>query len=87
MGEEYLMLLASFEKMLPLRQPSHLIDEKLAIRLLALSEGTIGELAALLTTAAVRAVQTGTERIDERGLTSIAWTPPSHRRRKVEHLK
>lgn len=81
MGRDYLMLLASLEKMIPLREPSGLAQPKLATRLLAMSEGTIGELVALLTAAAVYAVRTGAERIDERTLASIDWTPPSERRR------
>lgn len=87
MGQDYLMLLASFERMLPLRQPSRLVQPKLATRLLALSEGTIGELVALLTTAAVYAVRTGAELIDERSLVSIDWTPPSERKRRIEQLR
>ncbi len=86
MGQDYLMLLASFEKMLPLRQPSRLVQPKLAMRLLALSEGTIGDLVALLTLAATHAVRTGTERIDDHVLTSIDWVPPSERKRRVEQL-
>ncbi len=53
MGEDYLRLLASFEKALPLEHRSELLETTMAIKILSLSEGTIGEISALL----CRAVQ------------------------------
>jgi type II secretory pathway predicted ATPase ExeA len=86
LDQEFQMLLASFERALPLREPSRLADATLARKLLALSEGSLGELAALLTAAAVYAVQAGAERIDAQVLTAIGWVPPSERRRQAERL-
>ena len=86
LDQEFQMLLASFERALPLRQPSRLADEELARKLLALSEGSLGELSVLLTSAAVYAVRSGTERIDEKVLAAIDWVPPSERRRRAERL-
>jgi len=86
LDQEFQMLLASFERALPLRQPSGLADETLARKLLALSEGSLGELSVLLTSAAVYAVRSGTERIDEKVLAAIDWVPPSERRRRAERL-
>jgi len=86
LDQEFQMLLASFERALPLRQPSGLADEKLARKLLALSEGSLGELSVLLTSAAVYAMRSGTERIDEKVLAAIDWVPPSERRRRAERL-
>jgi type II secretory pathway predicted ATPase ExeA len=86
LDQEFQMLLASFERALPLREASRLADEHLARLLLALSEGSLGELAALLTAAAIYAVQSGVERIDAQVLAAIAWVPPSERRRQAEHL-
>lgn len=86
LDQDFQMLLASFEQALPLRKPSRLADEHLARKLLALSEGSLGELSALLTTAAVYAVHTGIERIDEKVLTAVDWVPPSERRRRAESL-
>ena len=54
LNREFLMLLASFERVLPLRKPSRLWEQPLAARLLALSEGTIGELSSLLAAAVTR---------------------------------
>jgi type II secretory pathway predicted ATPase ExeA len=83
---DFQMLLASFEQALPLRKPSRLADEQMARKLLVLSEGSLGELAALLTAAAVYAVKSGAERIDAKLLAAIDWTPPSERRRGAERL-
>lgn len=82
MGTEYLKLLVSFERMLPLKEPSNLIENSLAIKLLQLSEGIIGELSAVLTLAAVRAIETRKEYIDAKLLESIDWIQPSERRRQ-----
>lgn len=86
MGEEFLMLLASFETMLPLRERSGLTGRHLADTVLAMSEGLIGEVASVLAAAAVHAVRTGRERIDEAVLLSLDWIPPSQRRRHLERL-
>lgn len=85
-SKEFLMLLASFERVLPLRQPSHLISEPLARKLLSWSEGTIGELSRLLNRASEIAIRKGAERIDEQVLTATEWVRPSERRQHVERL-
>jgi hypothetical protein len=86
LNQEFQMLLASFEQALPLREPSRLADKQVARKLLALSEGSLGELSSLLTAAAVYAVQSGAERIDEQSLAALDWVPPSERRRRAESL-
>jgi type II secretory pathway predicted ATPase ExeA len=86
LNQEFQMLLASFERALPLRAASRLADAPLARQLLAWSEGSLGELSALLTTAAVYAVTSGAERIDAQVLAASAWVPPSERRRQAERL-
>jgi hypothetical protein len=80
MGAEYLKLLASFERMLPLKKPSNLVETGLAIKLLSMSEGLIGELSALLVKAAVKAIKSGDEQITIGLLNSLKWIPPSKRR-------
>jgi hypothetical protein len=67
-GPEACSLLASFATSLPLRRPSHIATAEMAAYLLARSEGTIGELAALLTDAAVAAIESGEEAISQRTL-------------------
>ena len=67
-GEEACSLLASFAASFPLRRPSRIATPEMASYLLARSEGTIGELAHLLTDAAVEAIESGEEAITQRML-------------------
>ena len=79
-GNEFRRLLASFECMLPLKLASNLSDKQIAMKLLSMSEGLLGELSELLSEAAVYAVQTGKERIDVEVLSSLDWLSPTLRR-------
>lgn len=83
MNTEYLRLLGSFERMLPLKIPSGLMEDALALKLLSMSEGTIGDLSRLLTKAAVYAVRNKTEKITEDVLNSVDWVQPSDRGRQT----
>jgi len=76
---DFYRLLASFEKMLPLKRPSNLIELTLAARLHGISEGNLGELANVLRMAAVEAVESGAERINEDVLDTIDFKGPSGR--------
>jgi hypothetical protein len=82
----YLSLLASFEKLLPLRKPSNLTEAQLATRLLSMSEGTIGELARLLSVASVRAIENKSEQISLALLEQLHWVEPSERRNHAARL-
>ena len=79
---EFQRLLVSFEQMLPLKLPSHLDNEKMAIKLLSMSEGIIGELSSVLRKTAVLAVKTNKEMITSRLLDSIDWKRPSERKKE-----
>jgi hypothetical protein len=57
--EEGYRLLSSLEALLPLRRPSALAEPPLAATLLAASEGVLGEIVTLVTSAAVMAVTSG----------------------------
>lgn len=84
LNELFLRLLMSFERMLPLKEPSNLYDMPLAARLMSMSEGYIGELSQLLSSAAVHAVQSGVEKIDDKVLDAIHWTSSSQRKHKLD---
>jgi len=83
-NEEYLKLLASFEYMLPLKLPSHLTDDELAMKLLVMSEGLIGELSEILVRASVYALRHDMESINKKILDEITWISPSKRRKMAE---
>lgn len=80
MNDEYLRLLASFEIALGLKHRSNLLEPDLAMMILSLGEGTIGEIAALLSRAALHAIERGTERITTSALQQCGYTSPSKRR-------
>ena len=82
---EFLKLLLSFEKVLPLKKPSELA-KTLSGTLLTMSGGLIGELSALLNEAAIDAIENGTECIDQEVLKNIDWIPPDERRKQAELL-
>lgn len=80
--DEFLRLLATFERAIPLRQPSDLIEGTLADKIYSMSEGYLGEISRLLVSAAVKAVETKQERIDKKILDHIGWVAPSERRKE-----
>ena len=82
--KEFLRLLVSFERMLPLKNPSNLQETGLATKLFSLSEGYIGELSRLLTAASAQAILCGAERIDLKILSAIKWISPSDRKRQLD---
>lgn len=86
LDRNFMRLLMSFERMLPLKQPSHLHEQPLAMRLYNMSEGYIGELSRVLTQAGVAAIQQQTECINEEVLSSINWIAPSQRKRQLDKL-
>jgi hypothetical protein len=83
-GPDACSLLASFAASLPLRRPSHIATSEMAAYLLTRSEGTIGELAALLTSAAAAAIESGEEAINQRTLLLAPYAGPTERRRTFE---
>lgn len=83
-GEEARSLLASFAASFPLRRPSPIATEDMTRYLLARSEGTIGELTHLLTDAAVAAIESGEEAINQRTLRIAPYVGPTERRRMFE---
>jgi len=81
--QEFRKLLASFERIIPLQHPSDLQRRTLSDKLLARSEGTIGELKTLLAAAAEHAMRNGTERITEAVIDGCAYASPSARKQRL----
>lgn len=80
-GDEYRRLLATLESILPLRSPSELSHPLVASKILSASEGILGEIMTVVTRAAVRAIESGTESITARVIDETSFIPPSERRR------
>lgn len=74
-------LLSTLEAVLPLRRPSGLAEPALASRILAGSEGVLGEIVSMVTRAAVLAISSGVEAITMRMLDGSGFVRPSERRR------
>ncbi|MBS1186609.1 MAG: transposase [Burkholderiaceae bacterium] len=86
MTKEFRQLLMSFERTLPLRKPSNLHEKTLASKILAMCEGTIGELSILLNTAAIHAIKQGNEFISADILNACGYLSPSDRTRNASRL-
>lgn len=77
LDKEFQRLLASFEKFLPLKQPSLLHKPDMAQRLHVISEGNIGNLHRLLVACASQAIRSGKERIDMNIVDANKWVRPT----------
>ncbi len=82
--DELMSLLASFRISIPLKRSSDLHSQELARYILARTEGTIGEITSLLTYAAIVAIETGEEAINNKTLAMTDYDSPTERRRKFE---
>lgn len=86
MDTEFRMLVASFEKVIPLRDPSDLQSVLIAAKLHAMSEGSIGELSTLLNMAAIKAITKGIEKITPEILDSCGFVSPSKRKQQTQAI-
>ena len=78
-------LLASFESVLPLREPSGLgLRGELRSLIVSRSDGLIGEIHHLLTTASVHALNVGRENITAEDILSCSFEVPAYRRQIME---
>lgn len=70
-SDAYDSLVSSFERSIPLKKPSNLVGTDLASIILSSSDGIIGNIAAIITESAVKAVRDGTECITAEILKSV----------------
>ncbi|KAB7890288.1 TniB family NTP-binding protein [Poseidonibacter ostreae] len=81
LDNDFLSLLASIEKTLPLKKASNIATTKeIALCILDLSEGYIGEIIDLITTASEYAINNNIERINQKVLNSCGFISPSRRK-------
>ena len=83
-GDDLRSLLSSFAASYPLRRRSVLGTEEVARYVVGRSEGTIGEIAKLLSASAIAAIETGAEAITARTLTLATYDSPTERRQAFE---
>lgn len=77
-------LLASFERLIPLTEPSGLSEPRFAQRLLAESDATIGDAWDLLELMAVHAIENGASRLSMDMIAKVGWIKPSDRVRSAQ---
>lgn len=78
--KHFLILLASFEEVLPLKEKSMLKEPGLALKILTKSEGLTGEVVKILKLSAIMAIESGSEKITKRIVDSIDYTSLSKNR-------
>lgn len=83
-GEDVKSLMASFAAALPLKRPSKIATAGISKYILTKTGGTIGEIARLLNAAAIEAVTSGEECINEKTLRLADYQSPTERRRAFE---
>lgn len=84
--KEFKRLLLSFEKLMPLKEESNLIEESISRKILAMSEGLIGEIAKILELSAILAIESNIEKITPNILNNINYTSPSDRKKMIYKL-
>ena len=79
--KDYKRLLNSFTRILPLKEESLLTEKSIADKILAYSDGLIGEISTILELSTIMAIESGVERITKTVIDSINYTPPMKRKK------
>ena len=74
-------LLVSFENILPLKKESNLIENSMTNKILAMSDGLIGEISKIIELSTILAIESKLEKITPNILDSIDYTSPDKRKR------
>jgi hypothetical protein len=85
-GGDLTMLLKSFERITPLKEPSLLHSPPLSNAILELSGGTIGEISTLVNAAAIYAIKSGQEQITLEVLNKCGYVSPVNRKQAASQL-
>lgn len=81
LDRDFISLLASIEKTLPLKRASNLSgDREMAETILDLSEGLIGEMTTLISDMAAKAIKTGKEKLTAEDVKKSGYIKPSQSR-------
>jgi len=83
LNQDFQRLLAGFEKVLPLKQPSKLHIPELATPIHTISGGNTGNTHRLLVECAIEAIKTGKEQITKEIIERKAWLKPTRGIREV----
>lgn len=83
----FLKLLASFEKLLPLKHPSNLKDRQISTTLFEICNGNLGDLSKLLTACAKDAIETGEEQITIETIIRHKDLQPTKGQRSIRYIE
>lgn len=83
-NKDFVALLKSFEKLLPLKKPSSLTDKRLGKRILEISKGNLGNIHELMKICAIEAITKGAEQIDTQIVESFSWYAPTEGPREIK---
>lgn len=76
-------LLISFESIMPLKKQSNLIENSMTTKILAMSDGFIGEISKIIQLSTILAIESNVEKITPNILDSIDYISPDKKRRFV----
>lgn len=80
-NQSLLQLLVNYEALLPLENPSYLTENSIASKILAMSDGLIGEINTILIKAGELALKSGLNKIDHKILDNIDYVSPEDRKK------
>lgn len=81
--KEFKKLLGSFERTLPLKNPSNLIEKEKADLIYSISDGNLGNVKRLIIECAIDAIKSGNETITLDAIKDKSWLRPTKGLRKV----
>lgn len=82
-NEAFHQLLANYEALLPLKNPSFLTENSIASKIIAMSDGLIGEINTILVRSAELAIKSGVEKINHKILDNIDFISPENRKKML----
>ena len=82
-NKEFRRLVGSFERILPLRNPSNLTQQENLNLIHSISDGCIGNVKRLLNECAIEAIKSGDEQITKKMIEDKSWLRPTRGLRKI----
>jgi Cdc6-like AAA superfamily ATPase len=79
---DYKRLLQSLEMIVSLKNPSNIVQRPIALKILSMSEGTIGEIVRVVQIASITAIKNKSEKITLELLNKIDYSSPSERMKR-----
>ncbi|BCT87830.1 MULTISPECIES: TniB family NTP-binding protein [Acinetobacter] len=87
LDEDFLRLLLSYVKLIPLKKPSNLSSQEIATLLHEISGGNLGDLNRVVVECAKMAILTGTEEITLEIIKKFRWLKPTQGVRNIQNIK